>query len=122
MLYIYLFLSRLQNRGVVQLFNAVKRQQKDIEEKLSSSSESKKEKIIKSINKGSFLDILKGTAIDANKKLPNEEVKVSDILVLVIRPFQVLFLFPVRGRVGFWPSTKKKKRKMFLSSPVFRQI
>ncbi len=26
-----------------------------------------------------------------------------------LRPFQVLFLFPVRGRVGFWPSMKKKK-------------
>ncbi len=65
---------------MVQLFNAVKRQQKDIEEKLSSATESKKDKIIKSIDKGSFLDILKSTSTDASKKVSNEvpDVKVSN--------------------------------------------
>ncbi len=44
---------------------------------------------------------------------PNSEAHAMEHTV---RPFQFLFLFLVRGRVGFWPSIKKKKRKMFRRS------
>lgn len=45
----------------MQLFNAVKKQQKVIEDKLKEvgSSEFKREKVMKSVNKGQFLDMLK---------------------------------------------------------------
>lgn len=48
----------------MQLFNAVKKQQKSMEEKLSEagSSERRKEQVLKSMTKGQFLDVLKGTA------------------------------------------------------------
>ncbi len=42
---------------------------------------------------------------------------LEDMMILFslasLRPFQVLFLFPVRGKVGFWPSMKKKKTTFF---------
>ncbi|CAB3370692.1 Hypothetical predicted protein [Cloeon dipterum] len=55
-------LSKIATRGVVQLFNAVKKQQKDIEAELDDAghSERKREKVLKSVDKNSFLDILMG--------------------------------------------------------------
>jgi hypothetical protein len=49
-------------RGVVQLFNAVRQQQKTIESSLKAagSSESRQEKVFRSVDKNSFLDILMG--------------------------------------------------------------
>ncbi|XP_019627510.1 PREDICTED: RRP15-like protein [Branchiostoma belcheri] len=56
-------LQRIATRGVVQLFNAVKKEQKTIQEKLQEAgpTESKKAKAMSSISKGSFLDKLKET-------------------------------------------------------------
>lgn len=49
-------------RGVVQLFNAVRQQQGEINEKLSEAGplERKREQVLKNIDKNSFLDILMG--------------------------------------------------------------
>lgn len=49
------------HRGVVQLFNAVRKQQKVLDEKIkeAGSSELKREKVEKSMTKDKFLDILK---------------------------------------------------------------
>uniref|UniRef100_H2XX34 RRP15-like protein n=1 Tax=Ciona intestinalis TaxID=7719 RepID=H2XX34_CIOIN len=53
-------LQKVATRGVVQLFNAVKKHQKQMEEKLKSvTTESKKEKVIQDVDKGKFLDMLK---------------------------------------------------------------
>ena len=49
-------LQRIATRGIVQLFNTVRKQQ---QHSSSSSSSSKKEKKESSINKGEFLDMLK---------------------------------------------------------------
>ena len=48
----------------MQLFNAVKNQQKVIEEKLKDAGKStvKKERAMKSVTKGAFLDMLKGSS------------------------------------------------------------
>ncbi|XP_013411480.1 RRP15-like protein isoform X1 [Lingula anatina] len=56
-------LQRIAQRGVVQLFNAVRKQQKDLEDKLkeAGSTEGKREKVMKSVTPGAFLDVLKGT-------------------------------------------------------------
>jgi hypothetical protein len=49
-------------RGVVKFFNVCSQEQKDIESKIvneAGSSERKRDRILGSINKGSFLDRLK---------------------------------------------------------------
>ncbi|XP_017769183.1 PREDICTED: RRP15-like protein [Nicrophorus vespilloides] len=54
-------LSKTATKGVVQLFNAVRKQQKEIKDKLEEAGpmESKKEKAMMSIDRGAFLDSLK---------------------------------------------------------------
>ncbi|XP_039281452.1 RRP15-like protein [Nilaparvata lugens] len=53
-------LCRIATKGVVQLFNAVRDQQKTIEKKIKTagSSDSKQEKVLKSVNKTEFLNTL----------------------------------------------------------------
>ena len=48
-------------RGVVQLFNAVQKQQKSLKEKLAAvgPSVTKQDKVLKSVKKEDFLDVLK---------------------------------------------------------------
>ncbi|KAI9565014.1 hypothetical protein GHT06_008756 [Daphnia sinensis] len=55
-------LSKIATRGVVQLFNSVKIQQKTIQDKLREAGplERKREKALKSLNKEDFYDLLKG--------------------------------------------------------------
>ncbi|XP_037566903.2 LOW QUALITY PROTEIN: RRP15-like protein [Dermacentor silvarum] len=54
-------LRSIATRGVVQLFNAVKTHQKEVDEKLRAAgqSETKRDKVLKSFSKGAFLDMLK---------------------------------------------------------------
>ncbi|XP_054758269.2 RRP15-like protein [Lytechinus pictus] len=56
-------LQRIATKGVVQLFNAVKKQQKTREERLKEvgGSTRKRAKVEASLTKGNFLDMLKGT-------------------------------------------------------------
>ncbi|XP_076165340.1 RRP15-like protein isoform X2 [Ptiloglossa arizonensis] len=55
-------LQKIATKGVVQLFNAVRQQQGEINEKLSEAGplERKREQVLKNIDKNSFLDILMG--------------------------------------------------------------
>lgn len=55
-------LNKIATRGVVQLFNAVRQQQKSLESQLNEagSSERKRDKVMKSLDKRAFLDILMG--------------------------------------------------------------
>jgi len=76
-------LTRVATRGVVQLFNAVREQQKDIKTKLKEAGGSmrKQEKVYKNIDKNSFVDILTGgkskvsdmTGAPASKKAKVED-------------------------------------------------
>lgn len=61
-------------RGVVQLFNAVRKQQKDVEDQLTEAGSSirKKDKIMKSVTKGAFLDLLKGTKVNVSSQEPEK--------------------------------------------------
>lgn len=66
-------------RGVVQLFNAVREQQKDINKKIKSvKGFRKEEKILKSVDKVAFLDSLMGNArserVEDHVKTKAEEV------------------------------------------------
>lgn len=68
-------------RGVVQLFNAVRQQQKSLEGQLkeAGSSERKRDKVMKSLDKRAFIDILLGSSrsepVDSPVKL-EAEIKV----------------------------------------------
>lgn len=55
-------LAKIATKGVVQLFNAVKKQQKEIDAKVKEAGplEVRKEKALKSIDKQAFLDVLMG--------------------------------------------------------------
>ncbi|KAK3092768.1 hypothetical protein FSP39_007028 [Pinctada imbricata] len=70
-------LQRIAQRGVVQLFNAVRRQQKIVEDKLieAGQSEHKKAKVMETVTKGKFLDMLEekeGIKIKKEKKSKNK--------------------------------------------------
>ncbi|XP_017331729.1 RRP15-like protein isoform X3 [Ictalurus punctatus] len=57
-------LQRTATRGVVQLFNAVRQHQNNLHEKMQEvgGSERKKAKVLSSISKKDFIDVLRGTA------------------------------------------------------------
>lgn len=74
-------LQKIATKGVVQLFNAVKQQQVEINKKLSEAGplERKREQVLKNINKRSFLDVLMGESksisIDSKIECQKEENK-----------------------------------------------
>nr|XP_056708834.1 RRP15-like protein [Euleptes europaea] len=55
-------LQRIATRGVVQLFNAVRKHQRNVEEKAkeAGSSDRKRAKLISSVSKRDFIDVLRG--------------------------------------------------------------
>lgn len=54
-------LAKIATRGVVQLFNAVREQQKSVKVRLKEAGSSRnREKVLKSINKDGFLAVLEG--------------------------------------------------------------
>ncbi|CAK9813476.1 RRP15-like protein [Anthophora quadrimaculata] len=63
-------LQKIATKGVVQLFNAVKQQQGEINKKLSEAGplERKREQVLKSIDKNTFLDVLMG----GSKSIPTD--------------------------------------------------
>lgn len=63
-------------RGVVQLFNAVRQQQMQINKKLTEAGplERKREQVYKSIDKNAFLDILMG----GSKSVPIDNAVKSE--------------------------------------------
>lgn len=78
---------KIATKGVVQLFNAVRQQQVAINKQIDQKgiTETKKEKILKSIDKKAFLDVIsKPVKIDdlnGTKEEPDEtmEIKVEKI-------------------------------------------
>ncbi|XP_030640408.1 RRP15-like protein [Chanos chanos] len=78
-------LQRIATRGVVQLFNAVKKHQKNVGDmvKEAGGSERKKAKILSSISKKDFISVLRGTEsggeavakVDKPKTLKQEDEK-----------------------------------------------
>lgn len=70
-------LQKIATKGVVQLFNAVKQQQGEINKKLSKAGplERKREQVLRSIDKTKFLDVLMGgsKSIPVDNDVKNEE-------------------------------------------------
>nr|XP_044986127.1 RRP15-like protein [Jaculus jaculus] len=63
-------LQRIATRGVVQLFNAVQKHQKNVEEKVKEAGGSirKRAKLISTVSKKDFISVLRGTDGSANEK------------------------------------------------------
>ena len=74
-------LAKIATRGVVQLFNAVREQQKSVKVKLKEAGNSRnREKILKNLDKDGFLAVLEGkrpTEGPVNKR-PKVELKEED--------------------------------------------
>ncbi|KAK3603063.1 hypothetical protein CHS0354_015756 [Potamilus streckersoni] len=68
-------LQRIATRGVVQLFNAVRKQQKLLDEKMAEvgPSERKKSRVFEGMTHGKFMDLLKGTTVK-----PSENTNKTD--------------------------------------------
>lgn len=66
--------------GVVQLFNAVRQQQKEIEDKLVEAGplERKREKALKNIDRQAFLDVLMGGTNNLTVEDNSTEMKEED--------------------------------------------
>ncbi|XP_013135732.1 PREDICTED: RRP15-like protein [Papilio polytes] len=76
-------LSKIATKGVVQLFNAVRNQQKTMDKELDKDlTEAKKEKILKKFDKRAFLDTLMGQTksiiVDEQTKSLKNEVKPEE--------------------------------------------
>lgn len=77
-------LSKIATKGVVQLFNAVRNQQKTLEREIDRSniSENKKEKLLKKFDKRAFLDTLMGQTksviVDKEANTLKNELKEED--------------------------------------------
>ncbi|KAM6994302.1 LOW QUALITY PROTEIN: RRP15-like protein, partial [Tautogolabrus adspersus] len=65
-------LQRVATRGVVQLFNAVRKHQKTVDEKVKEvgGSERKKAKLLSSVSKKDFIDVLRGSEGNQTRKTP----------------------------------------------------
>lgn len=70
-------LQKIATKGVIQLFNAVKQQQGEINKKLSEAGplERKREQVLRSIDKTKFLDVLMGgsKSISVDNDVKNED-------------------------------------------------
>ncbi|XP_018612958.2 RRP15-like protein [Scleropages formosus] len=72
-------LQRIATRGVVQLFNAVRRQQKQMEEKMKEvgGSERKRAKLLSSVSKKDFISVLRGEGDGAVQKTHKKEAETE---------------------------------------------
>nr|CAB3265794.1 RRP15-like protein [Phallusia mammillata] len=70
-------LRKVATKGVIQLFNAIAKHQKEVHGKLAKAkTEGKKEKVMKSVDKGKFLDMLNdGSTSKGKKEAKKEESK-----------------------------------------------
>ncbi|XP_051720876.1 RRP15-like protein isoform X3 [Ctenopharyngodon idella] len=72
-------LQRIATRGVVQLFNALKKHQKNVDERMKEvgGSERKKSKILSSVSKKDFIDVLRGADVARASTVKKEKVPVN---------------------------------------------
>jgi hypothetical protein len=63
-------LQRIATRGVVQLFNAVQKHQKNVDEKVKEAGGSmrKRAKLISTVSKKDFISVLRGMDGNTNEK------------------------------------------------------
>ncbi|XP_062981650.1 RRP15-like protein [Elgaria multicarinata webbii] len=75
-------LQRIATRGVVQLFNAVRKHQKNVDEKAkeAGSSDRKRAKLISSVSKRDFINVLRGMeGMEAEQSVANKSLKSNQV-------------------------------------------
>merc|ERR1711936_480357 len=74
-------LTKIATRGVVQLFNAVREQQKDMKSQLRQAGGSfrKQEKVLKTINKANFINMLSGKAMVDGEEPAEKRSRVEEV-------------------------------------------
>jgi len=85
-------LQRIATRGVIQLFNAVSKHQKETKDKIKKDgkSEFKKDAILKSVSKGDFIDLLKDEKISKPIRAKKEEIKTGNLLPATESTWKIL--------------------------------
>nr|XP_061789688.1 RRP15-like protein [Nerophis lumbriciformis] len=76
-------LQRIATRGVVQLFNAVRKHQKNIDNKVKEAggSERKKAKILSSVSKKDFIDVLRKTESESKDTVKKEnDISTTEVV------------------------------------------
>ncbi|XP_069464682.1 RRP15-like protein [Ambystoma mexicanum] len=78
-------LQRIATRGVVQLFNAVRKHQSNIDEKVKQAgrSESKRAKLISSVSKRDFINVLRGK--EQSKALQSETKRTPKSKTITVK-------------------------------------
>ncbi|KAK7147926.1 hypothetical protein R3I94_010448 [Phoxinus phoxinus] len=76
-------LQRVATRGVVQLFNALKKHQKNVDEKMKEAggSERKKSKVLSTVSKKDFIDVLRGADVAHASTMKKEKVRPAEVKV-----------------------------------------
>ncbi|XP_016389966.1 RRP15-like protein isoform X1 [Sinocyclocheilus rhinocerous] len=74
-------LQKIATRGVVQLFNAVKKHQKNVDERIKEvgGSERKKSRILSSVTKKDFIDVLRGADVAHKPAIKKEKVQPVEV-------------------------------------------
>ncbi|XP_023246943.1 RRP15-like protein [Copidosoma floridanum] len=89
-------LQKIATNGVVQLFNAVSQQRREIEDKLKEAGplERKRDKALKNIDRRTFLDVLMGgtdnIGVDDSKEDVKEEDEIDDKVWSVLKDDYVM--------------------------------
>lgn len=70
-------LKKIATRGVVQLFNAIRTQQKDLDEQIKDAGplDHKRDEVLQSINKKKFLDVLMSGKRSKSEAVDKDEIK-----------------------------------------------
>lgn len=73
-------LKKIATKGVVQLFNAIRMQQKDLSEQIKEAGplDHKKDAVLQNINKKKFLNVLMGSERSKSEKLDKDTVRKQD--------------------------------------------
>lgn len=72
-------LAKIATRGVVKLFNAVSKHQKEMESKLKSApTEAKKSKVVESMSKSAFLDMLKSSSDKTGTRTNEKQIEKTN--------------------------------------------
>lgn len=101
----------------MQLFNALKKHQKNVDERMKEvgGSERKKSKILSSVSKKDFIDVLRGADVARASTVKKEKV----VRLLYFPHTLALSLFPLPFYMTHFPCFKSTLSQNVLRLPVF---
>ncbi|XP_029180012.2 RRP15-like protein [Acropora millepora] len=107
-------LAGIATRGVVKLFNAVSKHQKEMESRLKEApTEAKKSKVVESMSKSAFLSMLKSSS-EKPKSKDQPNMKASDVTSVESAPSTWNILrddFMMGAKMRDWNRDEQQKQK-----------